>query len=346
MSRQSDIWEYLQGERTGKRANRFEREMLSDPFLYEAVEGLTTVKADHEKIVQQLQKRMKKREGNKTVRLYRWGAAASLLLLAGLAVILMNRSALRQQEVVVAEMDKSEPIIRPDSLQLMAAQLDERGVTDTVTLPVRKIIGKIAGKEQVFYRQVQAVEDMDSESDESGSADVLSEPVAEVMEGKYRPGHFNGVAQIVSKLFYAVTPDRAYFGEKDFQQIAVIRSMVKLINSPVEIVDCPIVREEDGLALSSRNRRLTPEQRKNALNISATLFKSRTFAQNHTVAETLAFVVDTINAVDGLEVEYYEIVDGRTLLPVESWDQTDYVVGCVTVYCGEVRLIDNVIYHR
>lgn len=156
MSRQSDIWEYLQGERTGKRANRFEREMLSDPFLYEAVEGLTTVKADHEKIVQQLQKRMKKREGNKTVRLYRWGAAASLLLLAGLAVILMNRSALRQQEVVVAEMDKSEPIIRPDSLQLMAAQLDERGVTDTVTLPVRKIIGKIAGKEQVFYRQVQA----------------------------------------------------------------------------------------------------------------------------------------------------------------------------------------------
>ena len=174
MSRQSDIWEYLQGERTGKRANRFEREMLSDPFLYEAVEGLTTVKADHEKIVQQLQKRMKKREGNKTVRLYRWGAAASLLLLAGLAVILMNRSALRQQEVVVAEMDKSEPIIRPDSLQLMAAQLDERGVTDTVTLPVRKIIGKIAGKEQVFYRQVQAVEDMDSESDESGSEDVLS----------------------------------------------------------------------------------------------------------------------------------------------------------------------------
>ena len=171
-------------------------------------------------------------------------------------------------------------------------------------------------------------------------------PVAEVMEGKYRPGHFNGVAQIVSKLFYAVTPDRAYFGEKDFQQIAVIRSMVKLINSPVEIVDCPIVREEDGLALSSRNRRLTSEQRKNALNISATLFKSRTFAQNHTVAETLAFVVDTINAVDGLEVEYYEIVDGRTLLPVESWDQTDYVVGCVTVYCGEVRLIDNVIYHR
>ncbi len=119
MSRQSDIWEYLQGERTGKQANRFEREMLSDPFLYEAVEGLTTVKADHEKIVQQLQKRMRKRKGNKTVRLYRWVAAASFLLLAGFAVTLMNRSALRQQEVVVAEMDKSEPIIRPDSLQLM-----------------------------------------------------------------------------------------------------------------------------------------------------------------------------------------------------------------------------------
>lgn len=171
-------------------------------------------------------------------------------------------------------------------------------------------------------------------------------PVAEVMEGRYRPGHFNGVAQIVSKLFWAATPDRAYFGEKDFQQIAVIRSMARLIDSPVEIVDCPIVREADGLALSSRNRRLTPEQRKNAVNISATLFKSRTFAGNHTVAETLAFVTDTINAVEGLEVEYYEIVDGRTLLPVSDWGQTDYIVGCVTVYCGEVRLIDNVIYCR
>lgn len=170
--------------------------------------------------------------------------------------------------------------------------------------------------------------------------------VAEVMEGKYRPGHFNGVAQIVSKLFDAVQPDRAYFGEKDFQQIAVIRSMVKLLNFPVEIVACPIVREDDGMALSSRNLRLTPEQRKNAVSISQTLFKSRTFAEQHSVAETIDYVVSTLNSVPDLEVEYFEIVDGNTLLPVNDWSDSDYIVGCITVYCGEVRLIDNIAYRR
>ena len=170
--------------------------------------------------------------------------------------------------------------------------------------------------------------------------------VAEVMEGKYRPGHFNGVAQIVSKLFDAVQPDRAYFGEKDFQQIAVIRSMVKLLNYPVEIVACPIVREDDGMALSSRNLRLTPEQRKNAVSISQTLLKSRTFAEQHSVAETIDYVVNTLNSVPDLDVEYFEIVNGNTLLSVNDWSDSDYSVGCITVYCGEVRLIDNIAYRR
>ena len=170
--------------------------------------------------------------------------------------------------------------------------------------------------------------------------------VAEVMEGKYRPGHFNGVAQIVSKLFDAVQPDRAYFGEKDFQQIAVIRSMVKLLNYPVEIVACPIVREDDGMALSSRNLRLTPEQRTNAVSISQTLFKSRTFAEQHSVAETIDYVVNTLNSVPDLDVEYFEIVNGNTLLSVNDWSDSDYIVGCITVYCGEVRLIDNIAYRR
>ena len=170
--------------------------------------------------------------------------------------------------------------------------------------------------------------------------------VAEVMEGKYRPGHFNGVAQIVSKLFDAVQPDRAYFGEKDFQQITVIRSMVKLLNFPVEIVACPIVREDDGMALSSRNLRLTPQQRKNAVSISQTLFKSRTFAEQHSVAETIDYVVSTLNSVPDLEVEYFEIVNGNTLLSVNDWSDSDYIVGCITVYCGEVRLIDNIAYRR
>lgn len=172
-------------------------------------------------------------------------------------------------------------------------------------------------------------------------------PVAEVMEGKFRPGHFNGVAQIVSKLFYAAEPDNAYFGEKDFQQIAVIRSMAKELGlDKINIVAVPIVREEDGLALSSRNRRLSPEQRKNAPQIWETLCKSCKFAESHTVAETIKFVIDTLNGIDQMRVEYYEIVNGNTLMLVQDWNEADYIVGCITVFCGEVRLIDNITYKR
>lgn len=170
--------------------------------------------------------------------------------------------------------------------------------------------------------------------------------VAQVMEGRYRPGHFNGVAQIVSKLFAMVSPHRAYFGEKDFQQIAVIRVMAKQLNFDIDIISCPIVREKDGLALSSRNTRLTAEQRRNAPKIADTLFKSVTFAQSHTISETIQYVIDTINEVPEMRVEYYEIVDGLTLQPVENWNDSDYIVGCITVYNGEVRLIDNIAYRR
>lgn len=168
--------------------------------------------------------------------------------------------------------------------------------------------------------------------------------VDKVMEGKFRPGHFNGVAQVVSRLFDIVAPDRAYFGEKDFQQIAVIRAMVAQLGYKVEIVACPIVRESDGLALSSRNARLSEEQRKLAVKISETLFKSRTFASQNSVADTISFVTDILNGVPGLQVEYYEIVDGNTLQPISSWNETSYAVGCITVYCGDVRLIDNIKY--
>ena len=168
--------------------------------------------------------------------------------------------------------------------------------------------------------------------------------VAEVMEGAHRPGHFNGVAQIVSKLFAMVNPDRAYFGEKDFQQIAVIRKMVELEGFQLEIVACPIKREDDGLAVSSRNVRLTAEQRMLAPNIFRILKESRNFASTHTVEETIAYVTDSLNALPQMEVEYYEIVDGSTMQPVRSWDASSHIVGCITVYCGEVRLIDNIAY--
>lgn len=169
-------------------------------------------------------------------------------------------------------------------------------------------------------------------------------PLDTVMEGAFRPGHFNGVCQIVSKLFDAVKPHRAYFGEKDFQQLAIIREMVRQMKFDLQIVGCPIVREEDGLALSSRNARLSAGERENALNISRALFKSRTFAANHSVSETQKMVEEAIAAASGLRLEYFEIVDGNTLQKIANWDETSYAVGCITVFCGDVRLIDNIKY--
>jgi pantoate--beta-alanine ligase len=171
-------------------------------------------------------------------------------------------------------------------------------------------------------------------------------PVAEVMEGKMRPGHFNGVAQIVSKLFAWVEPDRAYFGEKDFQQIAVIRAMVKLEGFKVQIVPCPIVREADGLAKSSRNVRLSPALRKIAPNIARILRESCNFALSHSVAETQQWVIDGINAFPDLRVEYYQIVDALSMQPVADWNDAPAISGCITVYCGDVRLIDNIAYRK
>lgn len=171
-------------------------------------------------------------------------------------------------------------------------------------------------------------------------------PVAEVMEGPMRPGHFNGVAQIVSKLFYMVEPDRAYFGEKDFQQIAVIRRMVEIEGFNIEIIDCPIKREEDGLAMSSRNVRLTAEQRQIAPSINKALVASLDFAKSHSVEETKQSVISEINAQPEMEVEYYEIVNAATMQPISNWEDAPVAVGCITVYCGEVRLIDNIKYTK
>ncbi len=186
-----------------------------------------------------------------------------------------------------------------------------------------------------------AVEEMYPEPD---TRQFSFAPLDTVMEGAFRPGHFNGVAQIVTKLFDAVQPDCAYFGEKDFQQLAIIREMVRQLGYKLTVVGCPIVREEDGLALSSRNARLSADERVNALNISKTLFSSRAYAADHTLAETKRYVEDSIAAAPGLRLEYYQIVDGNTLQPVANWDDSAYIVGCITVFCGEVRLIDNIKY--
>lgn len=171
-------------------------------------------------------------------------------------------------------------------------------------------------------------------------------PVSTVMEGAHRPGHFNGVCQVVSRLFYIVKPNRAYFGEKDWQQIAVVKAMVKQLGLKVQIVECDIVRDADGLARSSRNTLLAKDECAIAPAIYKTLKESISYAKTHTVGETHDFVVNTINAVDGLEVEYFSIVDGNTLQDIAAWDDTPYVVGCITVYCGKtpIRLIDHIKY--
>ncbi|PWE00534.1 pantoate--beta-alanine ligase [Marinilabilia rubra] len=166
----------------------------------------------------------------------------------------------------------------------------------------------------------------------------------EVMEGKHRPGHFNGVAQVVSRLFDMVKPDKAFFGQKDFQQMAIVRDMVQQLNLGTDIVACPIVRESDGLAMSSRNRLLTKKHRKSAPLIAKTLSESCNFVQSKKVADAKTFVENVINSDDNLELEYFEIVDGQTLQPVDNWAESNYIVGCIAVFAGEIRLIDNVIY--
>ena len=171
-------------------------------------------------------------------------------------------------------------------------------------------------------------------------------PVSTVMEGAHRPGHFNGVCQVVSRLFYIVRPDRAYFGEKDWQQIAVVKAMVRQLQLPVQIVECPIVREADGLAKSSRNTLLAPDERAIAPAIYKALKDSLDYARQHSLKDTHDKVVADINSVEGLEVEYFSIVDGNTLQDIADWDDSPYVVGCITVYCGKtpIRLIDHIKY--
>ena len=171
-------------------------------------------------------------------------------------------------------------------------------------------------------------------------------PTSTVMEGAKRPGHFNGVCQVVSRLFYITKPHNAYFGEKDWQQICVIKQLVKYLNLDINIIECPIIREESGLAMSSRNALLTSEERAIAANIYRILKESVAKKDSLSVDELQQEVINSINAVDQLEVEYFEIVDGNTLETVHSWNDSPYIVGCITVYFGTtpIRLIDHLKY--
>ncbi len=166
--------------------------------------------------------------------------------------------------------------------------------------------------------------------------------VDKVMEGATRPGHFNGVAQVVSRLFDIVTPAKAYFGEKDFQQIAVIKAMVRQLGLTVEIVECPIIRDEDGLALSSRNTLLTPEHRAAAPHIYEVIKQCAEKAQELSPAELTAWVTAEVENNPLLKVIYFQAVDALSMQQVQSWEESERVQGCIAVQAGDIRLIDNV----
>ena len=166
--------------------------------------------------------------------------------------------------------------------------------------------------------------------------------IDKVMEGATRPGHFNGVAQVVSRLFDMVNPAKAYFGEKDFQQIAVIKAMVEQLSLAVEIVECPIIRDEDGLALSSRNTLLTKEHRAAAPHIYATIKQCAEKMQTMTPAELSAWVTAEVESNPLLKVIYFQAVDALSMQQVSAWSESERVQGCIAVQAGDIRLIDNV----
>lgn len=196
-----------------------------------------------------------------------------------------------------------------------------------------------AGCDLVFAPSINAIY---TESEQNNRFEFDFEGLDSVMEGKFRPEHFNGVVQIISKLFALVQPHKSYFGEKDFQQLAIIHLMTRKMGFETEIIDCPIVREPSGLAMSSRNERLTPAQREIASGISKVLFQSRELAAKISPIELKKWVENEIAQIEGLQLEYFEVVDAHTLQTANNWNGE--AVGCIAVFCGVVRLIDNVRY--
>lgn len=169
--------------------------------------------------------------------------------------------------------------------------------------------------------------------------------IDKVMEGQHRPGHFRGVALIVSKLFEAVMPDKAYFGEKDFQQVAIINKLNEIEDFQIEIISCPIIREADGLAMSSRNMLLSQDQRENVPLISKTLMIAAEQSKTKNVSDIKSWVVETINANSYLEIEYFDIVDTKTLKTITQWSDSKTIIACIAVNVGTTRLIDNIRFY-
>lgn len=237
-------------------------------------------------------------------------------------------AALRKDEVIVV------------SIFVNPTQFNNPADLERYPRTLEKDLNMLAGQ-GVDYVFIPAVEEMYPEKDKR-TFDLS--PLDEVMEGRFRPGHFNGVAQIVTKLFEAVRPHRAYFGQKDFQQLTIIRKLVGMLQMNIEIIGCPIVREKDGLAMSSRNQLLNTDQRKAAPLIYQTLSQAVNRSKNYSLQETKLFVENAIKKNPLMKLEYFEIVDDQYLIPIYDWSQDLNKVGCIAVHLGEIRLIDNIYF--
>jgi pantoate--beta-alanine ligase len=165
------------------------------------------------------------------------------------------------------------------------------------------------------------------------------------MEGAFRPGHFAGVVEVVNRLLEIVQPDYLFMGQKDFQQFTIIQHMLDKLNSKTNLVVCPIMREQHGLARSSRNERLDPELRKKASIIYSTLKEIQSLIKQKSVGEVIKYGLNKMK-IPGFRPEYLEIIDGTTLLSVKDWNDSDYLVACTAVWAGEIRLIDNIILKK
>jgi len=205
------------------------------------------------------------------------------------------------------------------------------------TIDADKVLLEKFGCNVLFFPSVNEIyPEKDNTLFDLGGLDTL-------MEGKFRPGHFNGVAMVVKRLLEIVQPDNAYFGEKDFQQLAIIRYMVKAEKLPVNVIGCPTLRESSGLAMSSRNMRLTEEEKAEAAAIYKALLEAKENAKTLTPQKVKEIFENTINQNPVFKFEYFEIVDSETLLAVEEWNLKRKAVGCVAVWIRDVRLIDNLL---
>jgi len=254
--------------------------------------------------------------------------------------------ALHKGHISLIEKAKSDNDITVCSIFVNPTQFNDKNDLAKYPRPIeedKKILAE-AGCQVLF---APSAEEIYPGKDMTADSRQLTETIQlgildKIMEGKHRPGHFNGVMQIVSKLFDIVMPEKAYFGQKDFQQLAIIKSMVHQLNLPVKIVACPIVRENDGLAMSSRNKLLSEEERKVAPLIYRTLINMKKLSSNHALEELKKFVAAELSKCELIHLDYFEIVDVNTLNIPEHFSEVKESVACIAVKLGNIRLIDNI----